>query len=314
MEAVYETTFTVFTPTFDRADRIGRVRDSLEAQTFRDFEWLIVDDGSTDGTRELVERWKRDARFQIRYLYQANAGKHVAFNRAVREARGALFLPLDSDDACVPEALERLLYWWEQIPEGERGGFSAVTALCRDQAGRLVGTRFPESPFDGTSIELRWRHRVRGEKWGFQLTDVLRRHPFPEPEGARYVSESYVWRAIDSSGYKTRFVNEVLRIYWTDEAGKADVSTLSRSVLQGRMVVHAQTLDDLARWFPVHPAAFVSAAVNLSRYGLQRGMRLPAILGTVRRPWAKVLVAALLPLGAALSVRDRWLRRRRGDV
>lgn len=105
---------------------------------------------------------------------------------------------------------------------------------------------------------------------------MLRRHPFPEPEGARYVSESYVWRAIDRSGYKTRFVNEVLRIYWTNEEGKADVSTLSRSVLRCRMVVHARTLDDLAPWLAGHPAAFASAAFNLSRYGLQRGMRLPA--------------------------------------
>jgi len=159
----YATTFTVFTPTYDRADRLGRVRDSLEEQTFRDFEWLIVDDGSSDGTRELVERWQRDARFPIRYLYQSSAGKHVAFHRAVREARGALFLTLDSDDACVPEALERLLYWWEQIPQHERDGFSEVTALCQDQTGRLVGTRFPTNPVDGTSIELRWWHRVRGE-------------------------------------------------------------------------------------------------------------------------------------------------------
>ena len=310
----HETTFTVFTPTYNRADTLGRVRDSLEAQTFRDFEWLIVDDGSTDGTGQLVERWRRTTRFPIRYLYQSNAGKHVAFNRAVREAKGALFLTLDSDDACVPEALERLLYWWEQIPQDERAGFSAVTALCQDQTGRLVGTRFPESPFDGTSIELRWRHRVRGEKWGFQLTEVLRSHPFPEPAGARYVSESYVWRAIDASGYKTRFVNEVLRIYWIDDNDTANMSTLSLSVMQGRMVVHAQTLDDLGAWFRVNPRAFASAAVNLSRYGLQRGMRWPTILGTVRRPWAKVLVAALLPVGAIVSLRDRRHRRRRGDA
>ena len=310
----YETTFTVFTPTYNRADRLGRARDSLEAQTYRDFEWLIVDDGSSDGTRPLVERWQRDASFPIRYLYQSNSGKHVAFNRAVRAAKGALFLTLDSDDGCVPEALERLLYWWEQIPQDERSGFSAVTALCQDHAGRLVGTRFPSSPFDSNSILLRWRHRVQGEKWGFQLTDVLRQHPFPEPEGAKYVSESFVWRAIDRAGYKTRFVNEVLRIYWTAEQGKPNISTLSLSVMQGRMVVHAQTLNDLAGWFAVNPTAFASAAVNLSRYGLQRGMRPRAILGAVHRPWAKFLVGALLPVGAAASLRDRRARRRRGDT
>lgn len=303
--AEFDRTFTVFTPTFNRAATLGRVRDSLDAQTYRDFEWLIVDDGSSDGTRQLVEGWLHDARFPIRYLYQPNAGKHVAFNRAVREARGELFLPLDSDDACTPDALERLLYWWERIPEGQRHGFSAVTVLCRDPSGSVIGTPFPHSPLDCSSIEMRWRYRVRGEKWGFQRTDVLRDHPFPEPDGVRFVSEDLVWRAIDLAGYKTRFVNEALRTYWTDEQGKPSLTRLSPTVLEGRMLVHAQTLNELGAWFRVHPVAFASAAVNLSRYGLARGMPPSTIVAGVGPLWAKILVGLLLPVGAAASVRDR---------
>lgn len=301
----FETTFTVFTPTFDRASTLGRVYESLKAQTLDDFEWLIVDDGSTDGTGELVASWQRAASFPIRYLYQENAGKHVAFNRGVREARGALFLSLDSDDACVPDALERLLSWWDAIPADRREGFSAVTALCRDQHGELVGTPFPESPLDCSSIEMRWVHRVEGEKWGFQRTDVLRRHPFPEPPGVRYVSESLVWRAIDQQGYQTRFVNEPLRIYWVDEAGKPSLTNVSPVVLHGRLLVHQQTLNELGRWFTRRPEAFAAAALNVSRYGLQLGMPLPAILGSVRPRWGKLLVLALLPLGAVAASRDR---------
>src|SRR5579872_2682653 len=133
--------FTVFTPTYNRASTLPRVYESLKAQTFRGFEWLIVDDGSTDSTREIVEKWQ--AEFPIRYIYQRNQGKPAAYNRAVAEARGELFLFIDSDDACLPEALERLKYHWDGIPAGERGKFSAVTALCKDQHDCLCGEKFP---------------------------------------------------------------------------------------------------------------------------------------------------------------------------
>src|SRR5690242_19362698 len=100
--------FTVFTPTYNRAHTIERVYRSLCTQNCRDFEWLVVDDGSTDGTEALIRQWQHEAEFPIRYFWQPNAGKHVAMNRGVAEASGSLFLTLDSDDACVPWALERL--------------------------------------------------------------------------------------------------------------------------------------------------------------------------------------------------------------
>lgn len=90
-------TFTVFTPTYNRAHTLLRVFSSLQAQTFQDFEWLIVDDGSTDGTEELIKHWGSESHFPVRYFKQENRGKHVAFNRGVREATGQFFLPLDSD-------------------------------------------------------------------------------------------------------------------------------------------------------------------------------------------------------------------------
>ena len=102
--------FTVFTPTYNRAHTLSRVYKSLADQTFKNFEWLIVDDGSTDGTKVLIEKWTEEASFPIRYFYQENQGKHIAHNLGVKKARGELFLSLDSDDTCVPEALERFNY------------------------------------------------------------------------------------------------------------------------------------------------------------------------------------------------------------
>src|SRR5437764_8622953 len=112
--------FTVFTPTYNRAHTIKRVFDSLSAQTLREFEWLVVDDGSTDKTSELIAAWAKAVDFPIRYFRQEHSGKHIAYNLAVRAARGQFFLTLDSDDGCVPHALERIAYHWNMIPACDR--------------------------------------------------------------------------------------------------------------------------------------------------------------------------------------------------
>jgi len=97
--------FTIFTATFNRAGTLTRVYEGLCSQTYRDFEWLIIDDGSTDATGEMVSRWRGEATFSIRYYWQENRGKHVAHNVALEKAQGEFFIVLDSDDSIVPDAL-----------------------------------------------------------------------------------------------------------------------------------------------------------------------------------------------------------------
>ena len=176
-------TFTVYTGTRNRAHTLRRPYDSLRSQTFRDFEWLIVDNDSTDGTDALVAEWQAEADFPIRYLRHENRGHHGSSNRAVTEARGELFLTLDSDDGCTPDALERFKPVWEDIPAEQRDRYSAVTALCVDENGDPTSGRFPFDPTDSNTTELRYRYHVTGEKWGFQRTDVMRAHPYPTIPG-----------------------------------------------------------------------------------------------------------------------------------
>lgn len=139
-----EYTFTVFTPTFNRAASIHRVYESLQSQTFRDFEWLIVDDGSEDDTADLVRRWIKEADFPIEYMKQNHAGKHIAWNYALQKAKGYFFIIADSDDAFVPNALERLLEVYKSIPEKDAAKYRGVTCRCiTDEALWLVPRRFP---------------------------------------------------------------------------------------------------------------------------------------------------------------------------
>jgi len=210
--------FTVFTPVYNRRDTIHRVWDSLLAQTFRDFEWVVVDDGSEDGVGELLADYRTTAPFPMKVLTQANRGKHVAWNRAIEIANGEFFVTVDSDDAIIPTALERLDTWWRHIPDSDLSHFLGIMVLCQDaRTGAVVGDSFPQSPMVSDSLEVVYIHRVRGEKWGCDRTDALRKRPFPETRGARYFPESYLWLSLART-CKKLCVNEALRIYHTDTA------------------------------------------------------------------------------------------------
>jgi glycosyltransferase involved in cell wall biosynthesis len=303
--------FTVFTATYQRAYTLHRVRDSLDAQTFRDFEWLVVDDGSDDGTDALVRGWADESWFPIRYIHQPNAGKHVAWNRGVAEAQGELFLSLDSDDRCLPHALERFDHHWSAIPAADRPRFQGVTALCADPDGNVIGTPFPSDPLDATPLDLRYRHAVTGEKWGFQRVDVLREHPFPEPEGQRFVPESLMWDRIGRT-YLTRFVNEPLRIYDEDEEAPrlmAEISDPAHHAGAFAEVLAEQLSEDLryVRWAP---ATFARTAANYVRLSLHAKAGPVAQLRALR-PRAWPLWALGAPAGVAIYARDRRRSRRR---
>lgn len=218
MTAGGDVTFTVFTPTFNRRHLLGRVYRSLCSQTFQDFEWLIVDDGSSDDTASLVNEWMNEGRLTIRYCHQSNQGKHRAHNRAVELARGRFFAVLDSDDEIVPAALERFLAHWNSISSASRDQFSGVTCLCMDDAGQVVGRRFPKEPLDCRHFESYTLYGATGEKWGFHRTDVLRQFPFPEMDEERYCPEALVWNRIGRA-FKIRHVNEPLRIYHCQDQG-----------------------------------------------------------------------------------------------
>ena len=190
---------------------LRHVYEDLCAQTLPEFEWLIVDDGSTDETRAVVESWAVVAPFPIRYCHQPNAGKHVALNRGARDARGLLFLILDSDDRCVPESLAVFRAAWEAIPPADRESFSSVIALCRTPDGRIIGDPLPAATVDATTLAEHLRYRAAGERWGVTRTEVLRKFPLPEIAGERFVAEGVSWNRM-ARHHKARFINQALQV------------------------------------------------------------------------------------------------------
>ncbi|GEQ99004.1 hypothetical protein JCM17844_26410 [Iodidimonas gelatinilytica] len=172
--------FTIFTPTYNRKNLIYNVYESLLAQSYKNFEWIIIDDGSTDGTDEYVQRLIKEDKIYIKYHLKKNGGPHTAHNKALDLAQGDLFLRFDSDDRCVPETLATFLKYWDELSPEEKQEFSGISCLCMDRDGNIVGDRYPENKFIATISDLK---NFKGEKWGFHRTDVLRKFPFPVFEG-----------------------------------------------------------------------------------------------------------------------------------
>jgi glycosyltransferase involved in cell wall biosynthesis len=295
--------FTVYTPTYNRAHTLHRVFDSLQAQTCRDFEWLVIDDGSTDGTAELVARFQGAAGFPVRYFQEPHRGAHHAHNLSLREARGDFWLKLDSDDGCVSQALERLKHHWESIPAAQRDGFSGVTGLCQDQNGLLVGSRFPSDPLDCSAAELEYRHKVRGEKWGFLRLDVVRHFPYPDDVPGNFIPESFIWCQI-SQQLKTRHINEPLRIYWMDAPSLVHGRSNPRTNAAGHRLMFKMVLDLECGWFFTAPWRLLRAATQYSRFAWLSGMGAARQFIELKSAGGRLLWLMALPCGWGLWLRD----------
>jgi glycosyltransferase involved in cell wall biosynthesis len=298
-------TFTVFTGTRNRAHTLGRVYDSLKAQTFHDFEWLIVDNESTDGTPELVAGWQREAPFPIRYIYHANRGKHGSQNRAISEAQGELFLTLDSDDSCPPYALERLRFHWESVPLDMRQRFTGVSGHTSDEHGITHGTPFPFDPTDSDSLEIRFKYKVKGENWGFHRTDVMREFPLPEIEGyTGLVPSSVAWNAI-ARKYKTRYVNETLKTWSQDQPTSLSRPANELDFVPGELIATREMLNHNLRWLRYDPWTFYIYSVFYTRNALHSGLSLWVQGSSLTSVSARLLWLAGVPAGFVLFLAER---------
>ncbi|MGB6064627.1 MAG: glycosyltransferase family A protein [Desulfomonilaceae bacterium] len=295
--------FTVFTPTYNRAHTLGRVYTSLKDQTLQDFEWLIVDDGSSDNTRSLIESWiSESSSFPIRYFYQTNRGKHVAINNAVREAHGFFFIILDSDDTCVPEALERFAYHWQAIDESSRDFFLGVTSLCRYSDGRLVGVPFPRDAVASNHLEMIYKFRIKNEMWLCIRTAVMKEFPFPEPD-VRYFPEATVWTRM-ARVYKTLYVNEMLRVYWQDQPSLLRGASPQDNAAEGRLALLA-ILTEQIDWFGCDPWYFLRCAIHYARFSFHSGFGTRSQFGLLTNVPAKILWLVGLPIASAVYMHDR---------
>lgn len=297
--------FTVLTPTYNRAHVLERAYLSLCEQTCQDFEWIVVDDGSTDGTRERVLAWQQESRFPIHYLWQENQHKKTAFNLGVRHACGEWVVALDSDDTLEPNALFGMAQVNDGIPVSESEKFVGIIGLCARPDGAIVGDMFPKDIFDATSLDLNFKYQISGEKFGCLRTHVLRQFPFPENVPG-FVPESLVWRAIARAGYLNRFVNQVFRVYYDSPDSISREGRDSAQHALGLWLLARDTVMECLPWFRDAPWALLMAAARYTRFKLQirKADRVYLQKWPLRGFRARLLVVMMAPLGIALYLRD----------
>lgn len=200
---------TIFTPAYNRAHTIGKTYESLCKQNCKDFIWLIVDDGSTDGTKQLVEEWsKRDNGFTIHYVYKENGGMHTAHNTAYENINTELNVCIDSDDALAEDAVEKILKKWDVVRDQ---GYAGIIGLDAAPDGNLIGSGFPDG-LKETTLSDYYAKGGSGDKKLVYRTDVIKKYPpYPVFEGEKYVALAYKYRLIDQK-YKLAVLNDVLCI------------------------------------------------------------------------------------------------------
>lgn len=188
---------TFFTPTYNRAHILHRCYESLCAQTSYDFKWLIVDDGSTDGTGELVKDWiAQEKRFSIEYHYKENGGLHTAYNLALEFVDTELFVCLESDDIFTSDAMTIIERVWSEIRNSDCVGF---ISLCKDMDGNLVGPFYPQDV--KTTLYREHRRVAPGDKqYVFRTAALKQVFPMPVFPGERYFDPKYRFFALDTIG------------------------------------------------------------------------------------------------------------------
>lgn len=219
---------TIVTPTYNRASLLQRLFDSLCRQTCMDFEWLIVDDGSTDNTDLKVEEFKEESPFKINYIKKNNGGKHTALNIAFEKVTTELLFIVDSDDALTADAVNTITTDWNEISNkkfekpicgiGYLRGYSNVN---------VIGDSYSHDRFISNFIVERYNNGVSGDKAEVWVTKYLKDFRFPEYEGEKFISESVAWIWL-AEKYDMLFVNKIIYITEYLKGGLSDEGRLLR--------------------------------------------------------------------------------------
>lgn len=195
---------TVFTPSYNRKNTLLRLYESLKRQTVKEFQWVIVDDGSSDGTKELIADFIREKIIEITYEFQKNSGKMRAVNRGVQLAQGEYFFIVDSDDYITDECIEVIIKEAKNLPENLGGMIFRKIDIT---SGKITGKPYPEYRIDSSPIEIVYKLGITGDKAEVFKTNILKKNPFKEFEGEKFIPEASVWIKIGEE-YKMRYIDK----------------------------------------------------------------------------------------------------------
>lgn len=299
---------TVFTPTYNRAYTIERVFDSLMAQTFSHdkFEWILIDDGSSDNTQELVDSFLKKADFKIVSITQQNMGKNYCHNRAITLAEGELFLILDSDDAIVPECMDTFWKHWLSLDQNVKKNIYGINCLCKDgYTDKLIGHSVQEG-FISDSYKWKHKHRVFFETWGALNTQLFKQHLFPQIDEIKFIPEAYLWDRVRNKR-AVLSTNNTLRIVFHQKDGftcNTLKSYISHS--KGRYLYHQMIVNELFfELLKYNPLRLLKDIIQLGRMGFHSNYSYFRILKEINSFFKKIIFMLFTPISFYFYKNDR---------
>ena len=299
---------TVVTPTYNRAHTIVRTFNSLQRQTDKDFLWLVIDDGSTDNTRELIDIFKQQAQFPIEYHYKSNGGRHTALNESYKYIKTKYVVNLDSDDEYVENAIELMKNIWMEIEEREFNQIWCIVGRCIDsKTKKIVGKEFP-SGINNMKFGYKKRRAIfkaNGEKSCCRRFDVLRQYPFPVYEDTNFVREDQVWEKINNK-YDQWCTNEIFRVYYQNESDSLSVKNRKKMKKNYCSAYHTAVfyINNCMKQI-LYNRLIVFELANVTRIGLLSGRNILTILSDIENVYAKILVLLCSPIAILYYVYEK---------
>lgn len=258
---------SVFTPTYNRADSIQRVYDSLKKQTYKNYEWILIDDASMDNTDTVIQRILVENVLIIHHIrFNRNSGKHIAHNKAIEIASGELFTVIDSDDEIEPNALEYAIDCWDAIPEPEKKALCGMYFGCKVYDGSSHSSEKDAPSIITNDAEMQYKLNLVGDRWAVRKTEVFREFPFPRDWVGHYYPEGIVWKKMGSV-YNTIVYAKELYIVHHDNTnsimrGKRTLQTAAKYVC----VNVADDLNNYLKYAKYRPQIFIGAIIRFFVY------------------------------------------------
>lgn len=295
---------TVFTPIYNRAELLPKLFKSLVEQTSHNFEWIIVDDGSTDNISTVVKQMQQsNPDFTIIFQQQSNHGKHTAINRGVELAQGELFMVVDSDDSLPPTSLESIAKQYEKVKGNYKiGGVCGCKAALHTHHKSLQQPTFNKYGVEEivtNQIDIRYKYGIQGDMCEVIKTDVMRQFPFPVYEGERFCPEALIFNRI-ATKYDLIYFNKITYFYEYLPGGLTDkiVAIRMKSPLASTLYY-----SELIR-FDIPLLQKIKTAINFYRFCacIPQGQQTPQGISSFWL-WCK-------PLGWLMHLRDRKLTKK----
>jgi len=213
-------TLTIFTPTYNRGHLLLRLYQSLCRQTSKDFIWLVIDDGSSDNTGQLIQDWINEKKIQIKYVYKKNGGMHTGHNKAYRLIKTELNVCIDSDDYMPDNAVEKITNIWNDCYHKEN--LAGIVGLDVDNQGAIVGTKIPKALEKGNLTDLYKKYEVKGDKKIVLKTSIIYQYPlYPEFETEKLVPLGILYLMIGKD-YDFVYSNEVFCVVEYQDEGSSN--------------------------------------------------------------------------------------------